>query len=232
MEGGGVKRTRDEMEEEAVAPVVQAAARDQVTAAVGPAISGDGLMQLMAMLTEMKQEMGAMKQEMNAMNNRMDAMNNRMDAIRQELKEEIKGVSEKVNKLEVRVEALANKGVEIDGAYDAVYYAEWRLVVRSDKYGEEWLGMGVLDATSGKQPDLWCEKQADALYDPEEPWEGDVVPGVEGKLVMAVLSSVKGWPYMLFDEKVVQEEKAESLTGYNAVCDAYIRRRICECGTL
>ncbi|CCD15190.1 unnamed protein product, partial [Trypanosoma congolense IL3000] len=179
----GVRRTRDEMEEEAVAPVEQAeaAARDQVTAAVGPAISGDGLMQLMAMLTEMKQEMGAMKQEMNAMNNRMDAMNNRMDAMRQELKEEIKGVSEEVMKLEVRVEALANKGIKVvDGAYDAVYYAEWRLVVRSDEYGEGKLGMGVLDATSGKQPDLWCEKQADALYDPAEPWEGDVVPGVEG----------------------------------------------------
>ncbi|CCD15000.1 unnamed protein product [Trypanosoma congolense IL3000] len=84
--------------------------------------------------------------------------------------------------------------------------------------------MGVVRVAQGRQPHLWCKKQADAPYDPEEPWEGDVVPGVEGKLVMAVLSSQKGWPYGLFGVNKKQKKGAESLTGYNAVCDAYIRR--------
>ncbi|CCD15504.1 unnamed protein product [Trypanosoma congolense IL3000] len=253
MEGGGVKRTRDEMGGEAVAPVEQAeaAARDQVTAAVGPAISGDGLMQLMAMLTGMKQEMN---DRIDAMNNRMDAMNNRMDAMNQE----IKHIGNSVVRLEARVDTLADKGVELDGAYDSVYNARWSYVVRSDEYDTKWLGMGVLPVGEGEQPDLWSEEQADIKPEPdrkrrqegdvvldveegeqprllpeeqsdderdaEEPWEGDVVPDVEGKLVMAVLSSQKGWPYMLFSAGEIQKEKAESLTEYNAVCDAYIRR--------
>ncbi|CCD15371.1 unnamed protein product [Trypanosoma congolense IL3000] len=165
-------------------------------------------MQLMAMLTEMKQEMSAM-------NNRMNAMN-----------QEIKHIGNSVIKLEARVDTLADNGVEVDGAYDSVYNARWSYVVRSDKYGKEWLGMGVVRVAQGRQPHLWSEKQADIKPDPDpaEPWEGDVVPGVRGKLVMAVLSSVKGWPYMLFDANKTQEKGAESLTGYNAVCDAYIRK--------
>ncbi|CCD14260.1 unnamed protein product [Trypanosoma congolense IL3000] len=84
--------------------------------------------------------------------------------------------------------------------------------------------MGVLDATSGEQPRLWSEAQAKVISDSWDPWEGDVVPGVEGKLVMAVLSSQKGWPYRFFDEEEIQMEKMDTLTGYNAACDAYIRK--------
>ncbi|CCD13138.1 unnamed protein product [Trypanosoma congolense IL3000] len=80
------------------------------------------------------------------------------------------------------------------------------------------------DEMGGEQPHLWSEKQADAPFDPQEPWEGDVVPGVEGRLVMAVLSSEKGWPHTLFSTGEAQKEKVDSLTEYNAVCDAYIRR--------
>ncbi|CCD14604.1 unnamed protein product [Trypanosoma congolense IL3000] len=112
----------------------------------------------------------------------------------------------------------------IDGAYDSVFNARWSYVVMSGGYGGKWLGMGVLRVGEGEQPHLWSEAQADALYDPKEPWEGDVVPGVKGKLVMAVLSSQKGWPYMLFSADEVQKRRVDSLTGYNAVCDAYIRR--------
>ncbi|CCD12756.1 unnamed protein product [Trypanosoma congolense IL3000] len=82
----------------------------------------------------------------------------------------------------------------------------------------------VPDVEEGEQPRLLPEEQSDDERDAEEPWEGDVVPDVEGKLVMAVLSSQKGWPYMLFSADEVQKEKAKSLTEYNAVCDAYIRR--------
>ncbi|CCD14230.1 unnamed protein product [Trypanosoma congolense IL3000] len=118
----------------------------------------------------------------------------------------------------------ASSGEELDGVYDSVYNARWSYVVMSDEYGEGTLGMGVLRTKKGEQPDLWSEEQADAPYDPKEPWEGYVVPGVEGKLVMAVLSSQKGWPYMLFSEKKVQKRRVISLTKYNAVCDAYVRR--------
>ncbi|CCD17708.1 unnamed protein product [Trypanosoma congolense IL3000] len=211
MEGRGAKRTRDETEGEAVAPVVQAPARGEVTTSVGTTISDDNFIQLMAMLTGMKQEMNAMRQD--------------MDGLRQELKQEIKDVAENVNKLEVRLEALANQGVkELNGVYDSVRNARWSFVVMSDKYSGKWLGMGVLDVAPGEQPHLWSEAQADVPYDPEEPWEGDEVPDVSGKLVMAVLSSQKGWPYMLFSADDVQKEKAKSLTEYNAVCDAYIRK--------
>ncbi|CCD16116.1 unnamed protein product [Trypanosoma congolense IL3000] len=92
------------------------------------------------------------------------------------------------------------------------------------EYGEGTLGVGVLDATSGEQPHLWSEVQADVPYDPEEPWEGDEVPGVEGKLVMAVLSSVKGWPYASFSENKIRKEKMRLLGGHSTECDAYIRR--------
>ncbi|CCD16617.1 unnamed protein product [Trypanosoma congolense IL3000] len=112
----------------------------------------------------------------------------------------------------------------IDGVYDYVFNARWSYVVRSDTYDKKWLGMGVVRVGEGEQPHLWSEVQADVPYDPKEPWEGDVVPGVSGKLVMATLKSQKGWPYMLFSADEIQKEKAESLTEYNAVCDAYIRR--------
>ncbi|CCD15670.1 unnamed protein product [Trypanosoma congolense IL3000] len=118
----------------------------------------------------------------------------------------------------------APSGLEIDGAYGAVFNARWSYVVRSDEYSGKWLGMGVLDVAPGQQPHLWSEAQADVPYDPEEPWEGDEVPGVSGKLVMAVLSSQKGWPYMLFSADDVQKEKVKSLTEYDAACDAYIRK--------
>ncbi|CCD16254.1 Variant surface glycoprotein [Trypanosoma congolense IL3000] len=119
---------------------------------------------------------------------------------------------------------IAPSGLEIDGAYGAVFNARWSYFVRSDEYSGKWLGMGVLDVAPGQQPHLWSEAQADVPYDPEEPWEGDEVPGVSGKLVMAVLSSQKGWPYMLFSADDVQKEKVKSLTEYDAACDAYIRR--------
>ncbi|CCD15826.1 hypothetical protein, unlikely [Trypanosoma congolense IL3000] len=112
----------------------------------------------------------------------------------------------------------------IDGVYDSVFKAGWCYVVRSDTDDKKWLGMGVLRVGEGEQPHLWSEAQADVPYDPEEPWEGDVVPGAEGKLVMAVLSSQKGWPYGFFQGGDVRKEKAKSRTGYNAACDAYIRR--------
>ncbi|CCD15843.1 unnamed protein product, partial [Trypanosoma congolense IL3000] len=89
---------------------------------------------------------------------------------------------------------------------------------------EPWEGDVVPGVEEGEQPSLLSEEQADVPYDPEEPWEGDEVPGVGGKLVMATLKSQKGWPYMLFNANKTQEKGAESLTEYNAVCDAYIRR--------
>ncbi|CCD14060.1 unnamed protein product [Trypanosoma congolense IL3000] len=118
----------------------------------------------------------------------------------------------------------ASSGVEIDGAYDAVVNARWSYVVRSDEYGGGTLGMGVLDVAPREQVHLWSEAQADVIPDPWKPWEGDVVPGVSGKLVMAVLSSEKGWPHMLFSADDVRKERVQSLTEYNAVCDAYIRK--------
>ncbi|CCD13651.1 unnamed protein product [Trypanosoma congolense IL3000] len=84
--------------------------------------------------------------------------------------------------------------------------------------------MGVLHVSEGEQPHLWSEAQAKVVPDPWDSWEGDEVPGVSGKLAMAVLSSQKGWPYMLFDADEVQKRRVDSLTEYNAVCDAYIRR--------
>ncbi|CCD12287.1 unnamed protein product [Trypanosoma congolense IL3000] len=113
---------------------------------------------------------------------------------------------------------------EIDGGYDAVVNARWSYVVRSDEYGEGTLGMGVLGVAPGVQPRLWSEAQAKVIPDSWDPWEGDEVPGVKGKLVMAVLSSQKGWPYRFFDEEEIQMEKMDTLTGYNAACDAYIRK--------
>ncbi|CCD12145.1 unnamed protein product [Trypanosoma congolense IL3000] len=119
---------------------------------------------------------------------------------------------------------IASSGKEIDCVYDSVFNARWSYVVRSDEHKEKWLGMGVLRMEEGEQPRLWSEAQADVPYDPEGPWEGDEVPGVSGKLVMAVLSSQRGWPYMLFDADEVRKEKVNTLTGYNAACDAYIRK--------
>ncbi|CCD14205.1 unnamed protein product [Trypanosoma congolense IL3000] len=118
----------------------------------------------------------------------------------------------------------APSGVEIDGAYDAVFNARWSYVVRSDEYDKKWLGMGVLRVAPGEQPHLWSEAQADVPYDPKELWEGDEVPDVSGKLVMAVLSSERGWPYGFFQGDDVRKEKVKSLTEYDAACDAYIRR--------
>ncbi|CCD16004.1 unnamed protein product [Trypanosoma congolense IL3000] len=116
----------------------------------------------------------------------------------------------------------APSGLEIDGAYDAVFNARWSYVVMSDEYSGKWLGMGVLDVAPGEQPHLWSEAQADVPYDPEEPWEGDEVPGVSGKLVMAVLSSERGWPYGNFQRNEMPD--TSTLTEYDAACDAYIRR--------
>ncbi|CCD12914.1 unnamed protein product [Trypanosoma congolense IL3000] len=113
---------------------------------------------------------------------------------------------------------------EIDGVYDSVLNARWSYVVESDEYGEETLKMGVVDVAPGEQPNLWSEAQADVPHDPKESWEGDVVPGVKGKLFLAVLSSERGWPCTLFDASELQRERVNTLTGYNAKCDAYIRK--------
>ncbi|CCD13474.1 unnamed protein product [Trypanosoma congolense IL3000] len=113
---------------------------------------------------------------------------------------------------------------ELDGVYDSVFNARWSYVVRSDEYDGKWLGMGVVDVAPGEQPQLWSKVQADVEPVVWEPWDGDVVPGVSGKLVMAVLSSQKGWPYGFFQRDDVREEKVDRLTGYDAACDAYIRR--------
>ncbi|CCD13889.1 unnamed protein product, partial [Trypanosoma congolense IL3000] len=80
-------------------------------------------------------------------------------------------------------------GKEVDGVHDSVFNARWSYVMMSDEYSKKWLGMGVLLVSEGEQPHLWSEAQADVPYDPEEPWEGDEVPGVSGKLVMATLKS-------------------------------------------
>ncbi|CCD15936.1 unnamed protein product [Trypanosoma congolense IL3000] len=120
--------------------------------------------------------------------------------------------------------ANAASAVELDGAYDAVFNARWSYVVRSDEYDGKWLGMGVVDVAPGEQPQLWSKEQADVEPVVWEPWDGDEVPDVSGNLVMAVLSSQKGWPYGFFQRDDVREEKVDRLTGYDAACDAYIRR--------
>ncbi|CCD13912.1 unnamed protein product [Trypanosoma congolense IL3000] len=116
-------------------------------------------------------------------------------------------------------------GEEVDGVYDAVYNARWSYVVMSSEYDKKWLGMGVLRVSEGEQPHLWSEEQADAPYDPEEPWEGDVVPGVSGKLVMAVLSSQKGWPYTLFNASASEMASADVLRKYKDVHNAHLHIR-------
>ncbi|CCD16108.1 unnamed protein product [Trypanosoma congolense IL3000] len=65
--------------------------------------------------------------------------------------------------------SIAPTAEKIDTVYDSVFYASWSYVVMGKEYGEGTLGMGVLDATSGEQPRLWSEVQADVPYDPEEP---------------------------------------------------------------
>ncbi|CCD13894.1 hypothetical protein, unlikely [Trypanosoma congolense IL3000] len=112
----------------------------------------------------------------------------------------------------------------IDGVYDSVFNAKWSYVVRSSESDNMWLEMGVLNVKDGVQPHLWSEAQADVPYDPEEPWEGDVAPGVCGKLVLAVLSTWEGWPYILFSAGEIQDKGAVTLAVYNAACDAYIRK--------
>ncbi|CCD15624.1 unnamed protein product [Trypanosoma congolense IL3000] len=111
---------------------------------------------------------------------------------------------------------------ELDGVYDSVFNARWSYVVRSDEYDGKWLGMGVVDVAPGEQPQLWSKEQADVEPVVWDPWDGDEVPGVSGKLVMAVLSSQRGWLYGFFQRDDVP--KAPTLTGYDAACDAYIRR--------
>ncbi|CCD16235.1 unnamed protein product [Trypanosoma congolense IL3000] len=302
MEGRGVRRTRDEMEGEAVAPVVQAEARDQVTAATDAAVrpvavrhdimaraSGrwtldssvedvlmerygglDGMRLHDFLLEHFGETFGCPSVSMRAfignpsfflrdesmlelvtnsspyreyrtMREGVDRLSAREifsllqweGAVTANEVEDINAcVRGKLNAALLSArrneEAMRNANApsdeEIDGVYDSVFNARWSYVVMSDEYGEGTLGMGVLDVGEGEQPHLWSEAQADAPYDPEEPWEGDVVPGVEGKLVMAVLSSQKGWPYMLFDADEVQKRRVDSLTEYNAVCDAYIRK--------
>ncbi|CCD15601.1 unnamed protein product [Trypanosoma congolense IL3000] len=115
-------------------------------------------------------------------------------------------------------------GEVLDDVYDSVLSARWSCVVRSDEYDEKWLGMGVVGMAPGEQPQLWSKEQADVKCYHCNPWDGDEVPGVNGKLVMAVLSSQKGWPYMLFDAEKAQLEEVDTLTCYNAACDAYIRK--------
>ncbi|CCD14952.1 unnamed protein product, partial [Trypanosoma congolense IL3000] len=120
------------------------------------------------------------------------------------------------------VDAFGGKLVE--DAYDSVFYATWSYVARSGECPEKWLWTGMSCLMPGEQPHLWSKAQADAPYDPEEPWEGDEVPGVCGKLVLAVLFSRRGWPHMLFDAEMAHWEKVDSLTGHNNACDAYIRK--------
>ncbi|CCD16804.1 unnamed protein product [Trypanosoma congolense IL3000] len=120
------------------------------------------------------------------------------------------------------VDALGGELVE--GAYDSVFYAAWGYVARNDQCSKKWLWMGMFSLMPGEQPRLWSKAQADAPYDPEEPWEGDEVPGVCGKLVLAVLFSRRGWPHMLFDAEKAHRERVDSLTGHNNACDAYIRK--------
>ncbi|CCD14014.1 unnamed protein product [Trypanosoma congolense IL3000] len=115
-------------------------------------------------------------------------------------------------------------GDELDGVYNAVLDARWHPIAKFSRPLGVWEGMHVFHDMSRKKGNLWSEAQANAPYDSEEPWEGDEVPGVGGKLVMVVLSSQKGWPHMLFDGKEVQLKKVDSLTGSNAACDAYIRK--------
>ncbi|CCD17276.1 unnamed protein product [Trypanosoma congolense IL3000] len=307
MEGGGVKRTRDEMEGEAVAPVEQAEApaRDQVTAATDAAarpvavrhevVAGasgrwtldssvkevlledcgglsdvrlhDFLMKHFgetfgcpsvsmsvfmddpsvcvsdeAVLRRITKSSAYREYELyKTMGEGVERLNAReIFSLRQwegavaaneveDINAYVRGklnaalLSVRRNEETIRV-GDAPSDEEIDGAYDSVFNARWSYVVRSDTYDKKWLGMGVVRVGEGEQPHLWSEEQADVPYDPKEPWEGDVVPGVSGKLVMATLKSQKGWPYMLFRADEIQKEKAESLTEYNAVCDAYIRR--------
>ncbi|CCD14967.1 unnamed protein product [Trypanosoma congolense IL3000] len=339
MEGGGVKRTRDEMEEEAVAPVVQAPARDQVTAATVAAVrpgavrydvvaraSGrwtldslvedvlmedcgglDGMRLHDFLMKHFGETFGCPSVSMRAFTGNpsfflrdesMLKMVTNSSPYREY--EMYKTMREGVDRLRARgifslrrwEGAVAANVVEdinacvrgklnaallsarrneettryvnahsdevIDGVYDSVFNARWSYVVRSDEYDTKWLGMGVLRVSEGEQPHLWSkaqadikpepdpdelwegdvvpgveegeqpsllsEEQADVPYDADEHWEGDEVPGVKGKLVMAVLSSQKGWRYGFFQRDDVREKKAETLTGYNAVCDAYIRR--------
>ncbi|CCD15249.1 unnamed protein product [Trypanosoma congolense IL3000] len=121
--------------------------------------------------------------------------------------------------------ANAPSAVELDGAYDSTFNARWSYVVKSDEYSRKWLGMGVLRVGEGEQPHLWSEGQADAPYDPEEHWEGDVVPGVRGKLVMATLKSQKGWPYTLFNAKTSKIVSADVLRKYKDVHNAHLHIR-------
>ncbi|CCD16440.1 unnamed protein product [Trypanosoma congolense IL3000] len=86
----------------------------------------------------------------------------------------------------------AASAVELDGAYDSVFNSKWSYVVMSDEYSKKWLGMSVVRVSEGEQPHLWSEAQADVPCKPWEPWGGDEVPGVSGKLVMATLKSHKG----------------------------------------
>ncbi|CCD14059.1 unnamed protein product [Trypanosoma congolense IL3000] len=119
----------------------------------------------------------------------------------------------------------APSGLDIDCVYESVFNARWSYVVKSDEYDKKWLGMGVLRDGEGEQPRLWSEAQADAPYDPEEPWEGDVVPGVSGKLVMAALKSHKGWPYTLFNASASEIMSANVLRKYKDVCNAHLHMR-------
>ncbi|CCD14960.1 unnamed protein product [Trypanosoma congolense IL3000] len=116
-------------------------------------------------------------------------------------------------------------GEEVNGVYDAVFNARWSYVVRSGEYDKKWLGMGVLRDGEGEQPRLWSEAQADVPYDPEEPWEGDVVPGVSGKLVMAALKSHKGWPHTLLNASAPEMVSANVLRKYKDVCNAHLHIR-------
>ncbi|CCD13553.1 unnamed protein product [Trypanosoma congolense IL3000] len=111
---------------------------------------------------------------------------------------------------------------ESDGMYDAVFNAEWRYVARSDEYSRKWLMVSVLGMAPGEQPHLWSGVQADVRPEHKEPWEGDVVPCVKVKLVMAFLSSLKGWPCGLFQRNEVPD--VSTLTEYDVTCDAYIRK--------
>ncbi|CCD14573.1 unnamed protein product [Trypanosoma congolense IL3000] len=184
-------------------------------------------------INSVKADINSVKADINSVKADINSVKADINSVRRELKEDINSVkadinsvSERVDELGEKFEAQNNGGVKVlDGVYDSVMNAEWsHVVVNCAEHDEKWLGMDVSDAKSEGQPQLWSGSQAHAPYDPEEPWEGDEVPGVSGKLVMVTLKSKKGWPYMPFDVVEGPMGPVETLTGYDGRHDAYIRK--------
>ncbi|CCD12233.1 unnamed protein product, partial [Trypanosoma congolense IL3000] len=312
MTGGGVRRTRDEMEEETVAPIVQAeaTARDEATAATLAAVRPvavrrevvavptgrwtldssvedvlmerygglDGMRLHDFLLEHFGETFGCPSVSMrafignpsfflrdesmlelvtnlspyrayvrayeiyDAMRKGVDRLNtmgiyflhqwesaaaaNEVEDVDIHVRGKLNGALVNVRRNEETIRVGNAPSVKvIDGAYDSVFNARWSYVVMSDEYDKKWLGMGVVRVSEGEQPHLWSEAQADAPYDPEEPWGGDVVPGVSGKLVMAVLSSQKGWPYTLFNANTSKIVSADVLRKYKDVHNAHLHIR-------